>query len=86
VRKLQDRSVHYGILVALSGITGSRDQTSAAYSEVLCALVRDKIKVSLLDRDEIVGLRNTSDTLISLKRKIVTLTLRRAVYSETAHP
>lgn len=84
VRKLQDRGAHHGVLVALSGITGAGDQNSAAHNEVLTALVRDKIKVLLLDRDEITGLRSTAEMADLLKRKILSLTLRRAVYYEPA--
>ncbi len=80
VRKLQDRGAHHGILVALSGITGAGQQTSAE-SEVLTALVRDRIKVLLLDRAEVSTLRSTRELADLLKRKILALTLKRAVYS-----
>ncbi len=79
VRKLQDRGAQHGILVALSGITGAGNQRSAE-SEVIGALVRDKIKVLLLDRNELSSLRTTRDLADLLKRKILELTLRRAVY------
>jgi hypothetical protein len=83
VRKLQDRGAHHGILVALSGITGAGHQTSAE-SEVITALVRDKIKILLLERDEVSNIRNTQDLANLLKQKILALTLRRAVYREPA--
>jgi len=58
VRKLQDRGASHGILIALNGITGDGDQS--AHSEVLGALIRDKIKILVLTRGEILGLTITS--------------------------
>jgi hypothetical protein len=51
---------------------------------VITALVRDKIKILLLERDEVSNIRNTQDLANLLKRKILALTLRRAVYREPA--
>jgi len=78
VRKLQDRGAHHGILVALNGVTG--DGNTSAHSEILNALVRDKIKILLLTRPEILAL-NTSDHLSqALQHKLLQLTLKRVVH------
>ena len=48
IDKLRDCGVSTGILVSLSGITGVADGVSNAHSEVINAVVRDKVSVLLL--------------------------------------
>jgi hypothetical protein len=79
VRKLQDRGVNHGILIALSGITGAASGVNNAHSEILSALVRDKIKVLVITRPEILALTDTDDLVELLKKKIMTLTLYKTV-------
>lgn len=79
VRKLQDRGAHVGVFVALAGITGAQAGNANAHSEVLTALVRDRIKILLLDRDEVSGLTTTDDLADLLKEKYLALSLRLAV-------
>lgn len=79
VRKLQDRGANHGILIALSGITGAASGVNNAHSEILSALVRDKIKVLVLTRPEILALSDTDDLVELLKKKIMTLTLYKTV-------
>jgi hypothetical protein len=81
VRKLQDLGVNHGILVALNGITGGGDGRSSAHDEVITAFVRDKIKILLLTRVEIEGLTSSRNLANLLKRKLLILTLKRAVDS-----
>lgn len=80
VRKLQDRSVGHGILIALSGITGEADGTSNAHSEVLTALIRDRVKVLLLRREEVLSLENTDDLVQLLTAKVLKLVLYKTVH------
>jgi restriction endonuclease len=79
VRKLQDHGAHSGILVALSGITGAQDGQSNAHHEVLTALTRDRIKILLLSRQEIVGLNTTDELALLLREKFLALSLRLTV-------
>jgi len=79
VRKLQDSGADNGILVALSGITGAKTGIDNAYNEVRDALIRDKIKIILINREEITGLTTTDDLVKLLINKYLQLTLRRAV-------
>ena len=79
VRKLQDRGSTYGILIALSGITGEADGVSNAHSEILLALVRDKIRILAIAREEILSLSHTDDLIELLQKKILSLTLYNAV-------
>jgi hypothetical protein len=80
VRKLQVRGIHYGILIALNGITGTVDGNSSAHSEIFAALMRDGIKILMLTRSELVDIANTSDLASLLKRKLLWLTLERSVH------
>jgi hypothetical protein len=82
VRKLQVRGARFGVLVALSGITGKKDGVSSAYSEILDALVKDGIKILLLTRSDISQLTDTGDLSGLLRRQLLDLTLRRVVRIE----
>ncbi|MDD5529163.1 MAG: restriction endonuclease [bacterium] len=79
VRKLQDRGSNHGILVSLSGITGASNGISNAHSEILNALTRDRIKIILITRDEILNLIRTQDLVKLMINKILSLTLHRTV-------
>lgn len=79
VRKLQDRGANVGVLVALSGITGAQGGDVNAHSEILTALVRDRIKILLLSRAEIEGLRSTDDLVRLLREKYLALSLHLTV-------
>jgi hypothetical protein len=79
VRKLQDRGANVGILVALSGITGAQGGNVNAHSEILTALVRDRIKILLLSRTEIAALRTTDDLVRLLREKYLALSLRLTI-------
>ena len=78
IRKLQDRGASHGILIALNGLTGHGNQS--AHSEVLGALIRDRIKILVLTREEILGLSLTSELAELLKEKEMRLTLDRLVH------
>ncbi len=78
VRKLQDRGAHHGILIALNGVTGDGD--TSAHSEILTALIRDKIRILLLTRPEILALATTEDLSEALQSKLLQLTLKKVVH------
>lgn len=79
VRKLQDRGAFSAILITLSGLTGFRDGNSNAHSEVLSALTRDRIKMLVVTREEILVLRNTDNLIELLRGKFLKLTLEKMV-------
>lgn len=79
VRKLQDRGVSTGILISLSGITGEADGQNNASSEIINALIRDKIKILVIRRADILGFQTTNDLVDLLKRKILRLTIQRTI-------
>lgn len=79
IRKLQDRFVHSGILISLSGITGINDGVSNAHSEILNALTRDGIRILVITREDILSVQTTQDLADLLKRKIMKLTINRTI-------
>lgn len=79
VRKLQDRPVDVGILIALSGITGEADGINNAYSEILNAAIRDKLNILVIKREDILALKTTDDLVRLLRAKIMRLTIHRTV-------
>jgi Restriction endonuclease len=79
VRKLQDRGTTHGILVALDGITGNNEEGNSAHSEVLSALIRDRIRVLVITREELLSLSTTDDLVSLLKEKILQLTLYKTI-------
>jgi hypothetical protein len=78
VRKLQDRGAQHGILIALNGITG--DGETSAHNEILTALIRDRVKILLFTRPEILTLSRVEDLSEALKDKLLQLTLKRTVH------
>ncbi len=81
IRKLQDRGANHGILVSLSGITGSNERQNSAHSEIIAAQSRDRIKVFLITREEILTLGTSDDLVEILTQKYMKLALRRIVYT-----
>lgn len=79
VRKLQDRPVDVGILIALSGITGAADGMSNAHSEIMTAVVRDKLNILVLKREDLLALQTTDDLVRILREKMMRLTMYRTV-------
>jgi len=79
VRKLQDRMASTGILISLNGITGEANGVNNAHSEILNALVRDKIRILVIRRTDILAFRETGDLVKLLKKKILKLTIERTI-------
>jgi len=79
IDKLRDRGISTGILISLSGITGIADGRSNAHSEIINAVIRDKVSVLLLTRQEIETLKNTDELVDLLLDRILTLTIERTV-------
>ncbi len=79
IDKLRDCGVSTGILISLSGITGVADGVSNAHSELINAVIRDKVSVLLLSREEIEVLTNTDELVNLLQDKILALTIERTV-------
>lgn len=77
VRKLRTRGAFSGVLVSSSGISGQLNGYRYANSVIIDALTLDRIKILVIDRDEILSLSTTDDLSSKLSDKYLNLTLRR---------
>lgn len=74
-RRLQNRGLDLGFLIAAKGVTGSPIALTDAHFEIATAL-KDGIRIVVIDRPEIEGLAH-SDHLVTLaKRKLCMLAVR----------
>jgi len=77
VKKLENKGLDFGILVAANGITGSSTDSTRANFEVSMALARG-IRLIVITRDEIESLAETDDLVALLKVKLCKLALSGA--------
>ncbi len=75
VRKLQNRGLDLGFLIATRGVTGSPVELTDAHFEIASAL-GDGIRVVVLDRDEIESLTHSDHLVTLVKRKLCMLAVR----------
>jgi hypothetical protein len=75
VRKLQNRRLDFGLLVATRGITGSPSLLTDAHFEVATAL-KDGVRVVVIDRAEIETLLHSDHLIELVKRKLLMLATR----------
>lgn len=79
IAKLRSRGANNGLLITSSGIAGQLNAYRYANSVIMDALTADRIKVIVVDRDEILSLENTHDLLRIISDKFLNLTLRRTL-------
>lgn len=79
IAKLRSRGANNGILITSSGIAGQSNGYKYANSVIMDALTADKIKVIVIDRDEILSLSTTDDLFDLISEKFLTLTIRRTL-------
>ena len=77
VRKLKTRAANNGVLVSSSGISGPLNGYRYANSVIMDALTSDRIKIFVIDREDILSLSTTDDLFAILSDKYLNLTLRR---------
>lgn len=77
-RKLQDRGLDIGILVALSGITGNTMDRSAAH-QIIAGSLREFRRIIIVTGDDINSLLDTKDIVIMLKTKLCELAVTGTV-------
>lgn len=66
--KLRSRGRPFGVFVAANGITGDSDLLSRAHSQIARSLEHGR-EIVVLTREEILGLGNTDELVVLLKRK-----------------
>jgi hypothetical protein len=79
VAKLRSHGSNTGLLISSSGIAGQLNGYRYANSVIMDALTADRIKVIVLDRDEILALNTTDDLIRVITEKYLNLTLRRTL-------
>lgn len=78
IAKLRDSHFSCGILISLSGITGSPTKITSAYSIVYNSFIRDGITVILIDRADILSFKTIQDFVELLLKRHSTLILRKS--------
>jgi len=78
VHKLRTRGATSGILISKNGITGHLNGYRYANAVIMDGLSIDRIKILVLDGDEILALNTTDELSEILSNKFLQLTLRRA--------
>jgi len=79
VAKLRTRGANNGLLISSSGISGPSVGYRNANSVIMDALSMDRIKIIVIDRGEILAIRNTNDLRDLIIEKYLALTLKRAM-------
>ena len=77
-RKLQDRGLDVGILVALRGITGNAEGHTAAH-QIIAGSLREFRRILLVTGDDITGLRDTKQLVVLLKTRLCELAVTGTV-------
>lgn len=76
--KISDTTGRHGILLTLSGITG-KDETEAAKSEIIRAVIKFQVGILIITRKEIENLVTTEDLAKLLHQKFFKLLLEGKV-------
>lgn len=77
LKKLENKGLDFGILVATNGLTGSTHDFTRANFEVSIALARG-IRLIVLTREEIERLHTTKELVLLVKKKLCKLALLSA--------
>ena len=79
VAKLRSRGANNGLLISSSGIAGQENGYRYANSVIMDALTADRIKVIVIDRDDILSINTTDDLFNLVSKKFLNLTIRRTL-------
>jgi len=75
LNEITQKGLDFGILIAANGITGSSEDITAANFHVALALGKG-IRMIVITREEIEGLRETDDLIRLVKEKLCELALK----------
>jgi hypothetical protein len=70
--KIENRGLDFGILLAMSGITGDARDKGQVHYEVAMALPK-KIRIVVITRAEIEALSTTEELVVLIRRKVCQL-------------
>lgn len=69
LRKIENRGLDFGLLLAMSGVTGDARDRGQAHYEVAMVLPR-KIRLVVITREEIEALSTTEELVTMIRRKV----------------
>jgi Restriction endonuclease len=72
LKKIENRGLDFGILLAMAGVTGDAQDKGQAHYEVAMALPK-KIRLVVITRAEIEALCTTEDLVTQIRRKVCQL-------------
>lgn len=78
-RKLQDRGLDLGILVALRGVTGSAQDRTAAH-QIIAGSLREFRRIILITGDDLRGLGDTSELVDLIKLRLCELAVTGTLF------
>jgi hypothetical protein len=78
INKIRTRHLEYGFLIAANGITGDQQDLNASQQHLHNALIGDNVKIVVLDRQELCGIRSTQHLTALVQQKIAQIILRGA--------
>lgn len=79
-RKISDRGLEFGILVAANGITGEPGKLTDAHFIIAGALSKGR-RIIVITRDEILKLRDSADLVLMIKEKLCELVVAGTITS-----
>jgi hypothetical protein len=78
-RKLADRGLDHGILVAVSGVTGNAADKTAAHQIIATSLLAHR-RIIVITGDQIDALRDTSALVVLIKERLCELAVSGTVF------
>lgn len=79
-RKLQNRGLDFGILVAVRGITGNAEERTSAH-QIIAQSLGDRRRIVILTADDIVTLRDTASLVTLVKTRLCELAVTGTLFS-----
>lgn len=79
VRRLQNRALDLGFLIAANGVAGSPEALTDAHFEIAAAL-KDRVRLVVIDETELVALAHSDDLVRLVKRKLCMLAVRSTCF------
>jgi hypothetical protein len=78
-RKLQNRGLDFGILLALRGVTGNADEKTSAH-QIIAQSLFERRRIVILTLDDIVNLRDTSLLVTLIKTRLCELAVTGTLF------
>ncbi len=78
-RKLADRGMGFGVLIAANGITGNGQDRTAAHS-VIAGALRERRQIVVVTLQEIEGLAHSRDLVALIKKKLCQLAVAGSLF------